>query len=449
VGGTEVSIHFDERLPTYVVGSRRADVYAHFRSGLIVRAGRDRSRSYPGLRGAAPPTHLFYAILCRRSEVSHVLDLGCGSGEGTRQLTTRFERVTAFDASGEALAFAREFAPLARYVHTDVCDELPADLAQGAIVCDVLSQLPSPELALWKLRERLENGAEVLVAEPLAGPLQRLAPPARRGYSLRSLAALVVRGGFSVKEWITTRGSFVACIAVPDRSSGADALVRGLGSIADDDPGAAKLELERAATDGVPEVCREAHLALASLGMLASDGDRAVTALMSAAHSDPSDARPVAALAEIALTVGDNDDALRLALDAVRLDPTDAAAASAAARVARAVEHPDTLNVWRIAVNLAPDDFDLCEGLASLAAERGDAGLGIGTFERLRGYGDALDARFHTTLGWLLLAEGRQADAEIEAKLARASAPSDTSVDDLWRALRSSGVAAVRATQND
>ena len=440
MAGARARVSFDDSLPTYVNGGRRAELFAHFRSGVIVRAGRGRERAYPGLRGAAPPTGVFYSVLCQRTPGGRALDVGSGAGEGTRQLTTHFDSVTACDASGEAVAFARELAPLAAHVHVDACVELPSEPVDAAIVSDVLGHLQVPERLLWNLGASLRGSAQVLVAEPLAGPLQRLIAPARRGYSLKALSALLTRGGLRITEWITTRGTFVACAAVRDESPASMDLVLGLRALDGGDSDAALTCLGRAAAAGPREVAREAHYARAAVLLDIGRGDPAVEALLAAARVDGEDARPLAALAEVALSTGDAAGALRLGLDAVRLDPSEPAAASVTARAAHAVGHADAVPAWRIAVSLSPDDFELVEPFAKLCAVRGDAASGIAALERLRAYSDPLDARFHTSLAWLLLAEGRPADAELELKLARACGAAEGEVAELQGALRSSGV---------
>jgi Flp pilus assembly protein TadD len=56
-------------------------------------------------------------------------------------------------------------------------------------------------------------------------------------------------------------------------------------------------------------------------------------------------------------------------------------------------------------------------------------------FERLRKYGDPVGAMFSVTLGWLLLADGRVADAALEARLAAALAPTESAVAELFGAI--------------
>ncbi|MCC6902985.1 MAG: methyltransferase domain-containing protein [Polyangiaceae bacterium] len=427
------SVPLDEVLPpTYVAGGARSDVFAHFRSGLIVRAGRSRARTYPGLRGAAPPTTVFYGIACQLPDVDHVLDVGCGSGDGTRRLCTRFTHVTGVDNSAEALVFAREWCPRARFLQADVTGAFETDPADLAVIADLLGQLRHPELALRNARSRLGPAGRVLVAEPLAIPLQRLGSPARRAQSLRSLEALLVRSGLRLRDWVSKRGTFVACIAEVAEGAGTDSLLAGLDALRAGDPAAARAAFDVAAGCGSKPIEREALLGSAQAALVAGDGDAAARALMSAASLDPNDARPLAGLAELSFLTSDLPTALRLGLEAAQRDPCEPSASRIAAFAALALGHRDAMSAIRVANNLAPDDFDLARALSEAASRLGDGGPGVAALERVRAYGDDHGASLHVELARALLAQGRRADAELEARLARARHPEDPDVIELW-----------------
>lgn len=421
--------------PRYVAGGSRSEVFAHFPSGLIVRAGRGRARTYPGLRGAAPPTTVFYGIACQLPDVESVLDLGCGSGDGTRRLCARFSSVTGLDSSAEALVFAREWCPRAHFAQADDTGALDAPLFDAAVVADLLGHLRDPEGALRGVRTRLAPRGRLLVAEPRAIPLQRLASPARRAHSLRSLEALLARGGFAVRDWISKRGSFVACIAEPDTSAGATALLSGLDALASGDAAAARSDFASATEHGSRAIACEALLASARAALALGEGDVAAQALMAAAALDNADARPLAGLAELSFLTNDLPTALRLGLDAVQLEATEPTAARVAAFAALALDHQDAMSAIRVANNLAPDDFDVARALSEAAACLGDGGPGVAALERVRSYGDDVGAALHVELARALFAQGRRADAELEARLARARHPDDPEVIELWNSL--------------
>lgn len=424
----------DVREPTYVPSGRRGHLYAHFRSGLIVRAGRERTRSYPGLRGAAPPTVALYEVMKQLPNTVHVLDLGSGAGIGTRRLTTHFDAVTAIDSSSEALAFAREYAPLARYVHVDACDELPDEEYGAATIIDVLGHIEQPELALRNLRSRLRDDAVVLIAEPRASTVQRLEAPARRAYAPVELVALLTRAGFTVKEWIMARGSFVSCLARVDRSAPAESLCRGLALLRDN-------QLERSldelsvAVKGPNLIAIEAELIRAQIHLERRDGDSAVRCLLRVSELDPTDARATAGLAEVALRTRDIPSALRLSTTALSNEPTCAPAARILALAAEELDPSQAVIAWQRAHDLSPDDLGTASGLAQAAVAQQNAKLAIRTYERLRSYGRDHGTDFNVTLAWLLIADGRHADAEMEARLAHAKAPKDAAVIELRQAL--------------
>jgi len=61
---------------------------------------------------------------------AHVLDLCCGTGQLARHLVERGFRVTGLDGSSAMLAYARQIAPSAAFIHADARDftlETPAD----------------------------------------------------------------------------------------------------------------------------------------------------------------------------------------------------------------------------------------------------------------------------------------------------------------------------------
>ncbi len=419
--------------PTYVAGGSRSEVFAHFRSGLIVRAGRTRQRNYPGLRGAAPPTTVFYGIACQLPDVRSVLDLGSGSGDGSRRLCARFEQVTGIDSSSEAVTFARQWCPLGSFVHGDATRPIDAPLVDLVVVADVLGHLQGAERALVQAGRLLNARGVVLVAEPAALPLQRLASPARRGYSVRSLGALLTRTGFRVRDWVAKRGTFVGCIAEPVATPDRAALVEGLEALEAGQADEALCCLESARQTGPASVQCEASMAVARAHLMRGNGDAAARALMAAAAIAPRDARPIAGLAELSFVAGDVVTALRLGLEAGKLDPTEPTAARIAGFAALELEHRDALSAIRVANNLAPDDFDIARALSEAAARLGDTGTGIAALERVRAYGDDLGASLHVELARNLLAHGRRADAELEARLARAKEPEGAEVIELWK----------------
>jgi SAM-dependent methyltransferase len=428
-----------EAMPVYVAGSVPGETWAHFPSGAIVKAVRGRARSYPGLVSESPPTGAFYgAALQLPSEVTRVIDAGCGSGAGTRRLTQRFDSVTAIERDGPALAFAREHAPLGHFVQADLCRRLDVPPAEAAILADVLGHVKDPAAALRNVAARLVADAPVLIAEPCAHAAQHLVAPARRAFGQRALRSLLLRSGLEIDAWLLEAGSFVACVARCTSDPAVQSLVEAERA-GIDDLVAARAAFGRAAQSTRDDARLEAAIGIAELELACGDGDAAVKALFQARELDATDPRALVGLSHVSLVTGSPHDALKLALDAVRLDPADANATAAVARAAGQLRHPDAFTAWRLAVGLAPDDAGMATELARCAAERGDYAFGLAVLTRLRQYADVFSPSLHVTIAWLLIAEGHLADAVIEARTATALDASDPGLGALWQALGEAG----------
>jgi 2-polyprenyl-3-methyl-5-hydroxy-6-metoxy-1,4-benzoquinol methylase len=422
--------------PVYVEGASRRDLFAHFPSGAIVRVSRDRRRAYPKLAGEAPPTRAVYGALARiLSRDARIIDAGCGSGAGAARLTEHFDRVLGYDCDPEAIAFAREYAPLGSFEQRDITEGTIDEPRDAAVLCDVLGHLKEPGSAVKRISAGLVPGGTLLVAEPAAHVGQILSSPARRAYSKASLSALLLRSGAEPLYFPCEIGTFVVCVAEATKRADVLALAEGEEARRRGQFDAAFSGFERAAKSDVARVRREALIAEGEARLSVGDGDGAVRALLAARQIDDADGRPAALLARLSFSSGRSQDALSLALAAIEREPTDAGAACVAARAAELLGHPDAIAAWRIAHSLAPDDIGVATELARSSAAVGDYRSGIMAFERLRKYGDPVGAMFSVTLGWLLLADGRVADAALEARLAAALAPTESAVAELFGAI--------------
>ncbi len=428
------------REPVFVGSANRTEVYAHFKSGTIVRTPRSRSRSYPGLRGGAPPTRAFYAELARRCRGGVCLDVGCGAGEGASVMRRRAGRVIGLERDSEALVFAREYTDDVEVVSHDIEQPFPELQASHVIIADVLGHVKQPLAVLMHVREAAEAHAQIVIAEPSAVVRQRLTAPLRRAFSSQELQRLLTRAGLALDGWIMQRGSFVACWAWPVRTLWADALVEAAQAEHAGDFEAARDAFSRGSQGGNAATTREAHLGEARCEIQLGQGDAAVGALNAAQAADPECAATYAAMAEIALLTDDPRGALGLSVRALELEPTEPCAARIAAHAAELLGHPDAPAAWRTALSLAPDRVDVAGEVARICAERGDYAGGIHVFDRLRAYGEIHSAAFHVTFGWLLLSDGRMADARLEAELAVQLAPEDDAVAELWGAIRESAL---------
>lgn len=419
--------------PIYSGDLRSGLLLAEFKSGARVPVSVSRTRAYPGLNSAAPSTIPFYSALADLNLDGPLLDAGAGSGEGARLLRDAGHDVVAVELDHGAAHFAREFAPSLRVVEADLCLDAPlSDMAAG-IVADTLGHVADPEAFLRNVRACLAPSAQLLVAEPLAQLAQRLIAPARRAFTQHELGAMLTRSGFAVDGWLSTSGTFVACVARRIEDPVVEALSEA-GNLASVGKFTQARELLAGVRTERRALALELLLAQAELAMFERAGDVAARAYFQARELEPHDARALTGLSRIALNIGETEDALRLALEAVRAQPTSALAAATLAIVGERLERPDAFNAWRAAVNLAPDDVGIVTGLGRCAAARGEYHYAICAFDRARAYGDEFGPEFHVTLGWLLLADGRRHDAVLEARHAQALSPQDDAARELFEA---------------
>jgi tetratricopeptide (TPR) repeat protein len=421
-------------------GDARTGVYtAEFPNGARVAAHASRARSYPGISSTAPSTTPFYAAVQGLNLVGPVLDAGAGSGEGSRALRDAGCEVIAVELDRQAAQFVREYAPNVRVIEADLCTDVPVKDVAAAVVADTLGHVGDPEAFLRNVRRCLADSGTLLVAEPLAQIAQRLIAPARRAFTKQELAAMLTRTGFAIEGWLSTSGTFIACVA---RRIEDPALVvlDEAGTLAAAGKFREARELLAATRTQRSALALELLLAQGELALAERAGDLAAKAFFHARELEPSDARALTGLARIALSIDECQDALRLAKEAVRAEPASALVAAMLAIVDERLESADAFNAWRAAVNLAPDDVGLVTALGRVAAMRGEYHYAICAFDHARAYGDDLGPDFHVTLGWLLLADGRRQDAALEARHAQALAPEDESAKELLAAAQASHI---------
>lgn len=426
---------------TYVRGAEPDDFWAHFRSGASVSVVRGRGCHYPQLPSAAPSTRAYYELFARRfPHLGRVLDAGCGAGVGTRVLTRHYRQVVAVDSDPKALAFCREYARRAETHQVNIESGIGREPCGAAIVADVLGHTTSPLRFLRSLRRNLSEGAPLFVVEARAELTQRLEAPARRAFSSLELARLLESTGFRFQEWLVEDSSFLVCSVVAHEDGLWQDLEAAERAVAEAEHNGSTTSTQRALkrvaefsgkAAGHPRHQTEALLLEARIGWLEQSGDRTAEALLAAQRSGPNDARASARLSELMVAVGAVGDGLELALSALRIDPTHPEAAKAFAGAVSQLGHEDRFGAWRAAHALSPSDPRVASALAEAAAARGDTGFGIRVFRQVRSYGDQLPADFCLALAWMLDAEGKTADARLEARTARALAPKDPEVQAL------------------
>ncbi len=416
-------------VPSYVDHPTSPEVLARFGDGPALAIKRGRERSYPGLRGEAPPTlPLYERAIDTLGPMARILDAGCGAGAGTQILTYHYEDVVGVDRDARALQFARHAAPGAKLVCGDLSFPQVIGTVDGAVLIDVLGHAALPEEVLLSLCSVLGAGRKVFIAESRSMTAQYLRAPTRRAYAPSSLGTLLTVSGYEVIEWLETDGPFLMCVATPFSGGSWEDLRNGYADLA-----ASRIEdalacFKEALSSARSEVKVEAVLGEAECRLSQRDGDGAIRAYFHARDLAPDDARAMAGLARIALSMGNAGDAAQLAEAALRLDPTDLASLCAHALIAERVRPDRAKGRWLIAANLAPDSFDVALHLARAAAEDADYNLSVWALERVRAYGEDHGVPMHIALASALLGAGRIADARLEARLAQSFAPFDASV---------------------
>jgi Flp pilus assembly protein TadD len=365
-----------------------------------------------------------------------VLDLGCGSGLGTRILAETLPSAVGVDTDDQALDFARLLAPAARFEAAGVFERGGLGAMDGACVVDVLGHVESCLATLLRLRACLAPGSRVVLAEPSGYPGQSLRSPARRAFSVHRLTGFLSAASFAVRDWIWDDGTFLACVAEAVDDGGADALAEGARATVAGNMAAAVRAYRVASVSPRPEVQREAQLSLADIHLAERDGDAACRAYFRARDIDPTDARPLAGLAQVALAMGHVDDARVLCTKAVELDPADVSAAGVLAMTLEKSSPDEAMAAWRKVNNLAPDNLQVAARLSDVARQRGEPTLALHVLERLRSYGDDHGVALHVAMAAALKAAGRVMDARLEARMALARAPQEPGVVKLCKELQ-------------
>jgi tetratricopeptide (TPR) repeat protein len=276
-----------------------------------------------------------------------------------------------------------------------------------------------------------------VVVEPSAAADQCLVSPARRAYSERGLHSLLVRSGFSIEQWLSVEGPFLAVQAVAHRDPCVTALADAEKHF---ERGAFEAALEltsRACHTTMVELKFEAKLAKARVLIELQRRDAATAVLLEARELNPMDARPLAALSQLAMLAANDSEALAMAREATRVDLLEVAGVCALGTLCRQMQPRAALDAWLVAHALAPDHpgvaLQLCE--AALAVD--DCALAITVLERLRRYHpDQQQAGHHIAMAWLLAHSGRPIQAQLEAKFAETLEPTSAELFELREFLR-------------
>jgi 2-polyprenyl-3-methyl-5-hydroxy-6-metoxy-1,4-benzoquinol methylase len=426
-------------LPRYRRSAKARVYVAHF-PGASLSVDNGRSRCYPGLAGDAPNLRSLYLAAAELlAPARSVIDLGCGSGVGTAQLASHFERISATDTDRAALEFAREYLASAPHVQVRLAEAAPADAAErhdAGCVVDVLGHTGNPVEVLRSARRWIKDDGRLFLAEPRAYPTQALLPPVLRAFSRPALCQLLVRAGWEVESWLDELGHFVACLARPSQDEGWAWLERGDLARLAGNPDAALDAYAKAAACGSRALGSEALLGSAEIHAARGELDAACRCLLDAAQNTPAHVRALSGIADVSLLSGDAHHALGISVQALESDPCDLRAVQSLAHAAHRLEQPEAVASWRLANGLAPADLTSAIELSRLSAASGDVEFSIWVMERVRGYREDLPSDFHVTLGWLYASNARWGEARLEVELARVKEPASLPVAELLAYLR-------------
>ncbi|MEP9414657.1 class I SAM-dependent methyltransferase [Gordonia sp. VNQ95] len=154
----------------------------------------------------ADATALISTALRRTPEV--IVDLGAGTGVGTRALAAAFPgaEIVAVDASPEMAARLGANSPDARVVIADLDDGWPADIGDADVLwaSASLHHVADPAALLRAARDRLRPGGVLAVIEMPHQPRFLPEPPDGAGVETRMEAIMAGRGYNSFPDWTDT-----------------------------------------------------------------------------------------------------------------------------------------------------------------------------------------------------------------------------------------------------
>jgi SAM-dependent methyltransferase len=159
-----------------------------------------------------PPEHLA-GFVRGLGHVVRALDVGCGDGRLTAELTAA--ELTAADVSAVALARARARLPGAALVELDQDAPFPlGDSAFDLVLCaETVEHVRDVQLFLSEIRRVLRPGGELALTTPATPQLTRpedpLSPHLRR-FTRRSLLRVLGELGFELRSLERRSGTLLA-----------------------------------------------------------------------------------------------------------------------------------------------------------------------------------------------------------------------------------------------
>ncbi len=274
-----------------------------------VEVTRSRERGYGGLDGSGEPHKPYYEAVIRLlnsgGNTIDILDAGCGSGYGSALLASELSaNVTGIDLSVEAVEFASLRAPDVNFVNCS-CDELPfADDSFHVVMnIDNIEHIPFAEKAIREFHRVLKPRGLYVVSTPATFPGKSVSTYHVREYALVDFEAMLVRGGFAVRRWISKKNVYFA-VCESDAEWGG-CLARA-NELLMSDPAAAAEFISNLRVDSLSLLPRRELMLMAAESLVAlGEYETALQMASAAASIDEQCVRPMVALGRIALAVAD------------------------------------------------------------------------------------------------------------------------------------------------
>lgn len=412
--------------------------------GKKVRVERTRERVTPALGGFGPPTGALYDLaleeLGEEVRSGTVVDLGAGCGLGSRRIVGRVGRLVAVEGDASASALAAVFVPRAAVIASSIEALRLDELADGALMIDVLGFLDNPLEALRGARRALKTGGRLVVAELLAFPSQSLVAPARRAIAPAQLGAMLECAGFSLLRCAHDGGVVVATGQAIDDPN-VDLLLEGARAVTTGDIDGSLAHFDRVAREAIRNVAVQAVLDAVDVLVAHGRADDACGRLLAILRRFPDEPRPLAALSQFMVAAGEPAEARLLAEKAARFAPLEPAVIAALAIALQVNRDPEAPAAWRRAFNLAPDALEIALPAAAHALETGHPLLADRMLTRCIAYaGNAKPEAFYMRAR-VRIALGRTEDAKLDARVALAGDPQSEEAQALVATLEASSAA--------